>query len=244
VDHFAVALGLALLPALGNFGGGLLAEAVDVSRRVLSYALHVAAGIVLAVIGLELLPKALAGDTPWIPVLAFVAGGAFFIALDAGIGTISARLGHGSEAAGPWVIYAGVALDLFSDGIMIGTGAVISSGLALLLALGQVSADVPEGFAVVANFKEQGVPRAQRLLISAAFAVPILLGATIGYWAVRGQPPIVKFSLLAFTAGVLLTVVIEEIVPEAHEGKESRWAALALVSGFALFALVSAYFGS
>jgi len=134
-------------------------------------------------------------------------------------------------------------MDLFSDGIMIGTGTVVSSSLALLLALGQVTADLPEGFAVIANFKSKGVPRAKRLLIGAAFTVPILLGATIGYWAVRGQPEIVKFTLLAFTGGVLTTVVVEEMVPEAHQGEEARYASLALVGDFALFALVSAYFG-
>lgn len=41
----------------GKFGGGLLAEVVPVSRRLLSLALHAAAGIVLAVVGLELLPR-------------------------------------------------------------------------------------------------------------------------------------------------------------------------------------------
>jgi ZIP family zinc transporter len=39
------------LPAVGNVAGGLLAEMVPVSERVLSLALHLAAGIVLAVVG-------------------------------------------------------------------------------------------------------------------------------------------------------------------------------------------------
>jgi ZIP family zinc transporter len=147
------------------------------------------------------------------------------------------------EGAGPWAIYFGVAVDLFSDGLMIGTGATISFGLGLLLALGQVSADLPEGFATIAAFKRRGVARRTRLLIAAAFAVPVFLGATIGFWAVRDAPEIVKLAVLAFTAGILLTVVIEEIVPEAHEGEEARAAALFLVGGFALFTLIAAYIG-
>ena len=241
MDGYLLALGLALLPAVGNFAGGLAAEVFTVSRKALSYALHLAAGLVLAIVGLELMPPAVEGPMPWVPVLAFVLGGGFFMLVDNGVNALSARMG--GSGAGPWVVYFGVAMDLFSDGIMIGTGAVVSSGLALLLALGQVTADLPEGFAVIANFKSKGVPRAKRLLIAAAFTVPILLGATIGYWGVRGQPEIVKFTLLAFTAGVLTTVVVEEMVPEAHEGEEARYAALALVAGFALFALISAYFG-
>ncbi len=48
--------------------------------------------------------------------------------------------------------------------------------------------------------------------------MPIFLGATVGYWGMRGQPEVYKMMLLTFTAGVLTTlVVIEELIPEAHE---------------------------
>lgn len=65
----------------------------------------------------------------------------------------------------------------------------------------------------------------------------------LGYWAVRGQPEVVKMSLLAFTAGILIPVIVEEALPQAHEGEKARGAALALVGGFALFALLSVYLG-
>lgn len=51
------------------------------------------------------------------------------------------------------MIYFGVAIDLFSDGLMIGTGATIATSLGLPLAIDQIPADVPEGFAVIANFR-------------------------------------------------------------------------------------------
>ncbi len=138
---------------------------------------------------------------------------------------------------------ARVAVDLFSDGVIIGTGSTIAFGLGLLLALGQVPADIPEGFATIATFRAQGVARRTRMLLAASFTVPIVLGATIGYWVVRGQPEGFKLGLLAFTAGILLTVAIEEMVTEAHEGEEPRLASIFLVGGFALFALLSAYLG-
>lgn len=149
----------------------------------------------------------------------------------------------GSENAGPWVLWFGVAIDLLSDGIMIGTGSSIGLGLGLLLALGQTPADIPEGFAAIATFKDRRVPRKKRILLAAAFAIPLFVGVTIGYWAVRGQPEIVKLSLLALTAGVLTTVVVEEVVPESHEGEEVRAATVFFVGGFALFSLLSAYLG-
>lgn len=251
-DYLQV-LALALLPAAGNFAGGLLSEMVPVSPRTLSLALHAAAGIVIAIIGIELMPEALATPQPWFPLLAFTFGGLFAVIVSwvidrmqertrAARGTAqgSADTEAGAEAsAASWAIYFGVAVDLFSDGLMIGAGATLSLGLGLILALGQIPADVPEGFATIAVFNRQGLARWKRLWLSASFAIPILLGATIGFWAVRGAPELVKLSLLAFTAGVLLTVVIEAMMPEAHEEWEGRLGGLFLVGGFALFAVLS-----
>ena len=231
------------MPAAGNFAGGLLAETIRVSKRTLSLALHVAAGVVFGVIGIELIPQALTAEPPWVVLLAFVAGGRFAILMDRFTEFVASRLGGAAAETGPWAIYLGVAVDLFSDGVMIGTGSTIAFGLGLVLALGQVTADIPEGFATIATFKSGGLSRRKRLLLSLSFIVPVFLGATVGYWAVRGQPQLVKLSLLAFTAGILLTVVVEDIIPEAHEKAEARFAALALVGGFALFALVSIYLG-
>ena len=103
--------------------------------------------------------------------------------------------------------------------------------------------DDTEGFATIATFKRQGLSRRARLLLAASFALPIFLGTTVGYWAVRGQPAAVKLALLAFTAGVLLTVTVEEIVPESHQEEDTRLATAALIGGFALFALLASYLG-
>lgn len=238
------AIVLAMLPALGNFAGGVLGEFLPVSQRTLSFALHTAAGIIFAVVAVELIPTAMSGGAPWVMIVAFVGGGLFFLAVDAGIEVAAKRTGRGSEGTGPWAIFFGVAVDLFSDGVMIGAGSTLTFSLGLLLALGQVPADIPEGFATIASFRKQGISRRTRLLLAAAFSVPVLLGATVGYWVVQGQPEGVKLGLLAFTAGVLLTVTVEEMIPEAHVGPDGRWATLGLIGGFALFAYLSSYLGA
>lgn len=245
MDAYLQVLSLALLPAGGNFLGGLLSEAIRVSEKTLSMALHMAAGIVAAVVGIELMPKALEAGPAWAIVLAFVAGGGFYVLLDYFVDRLQARQAGGVQigSGAAWAIFFGVAVDLFSDGVMIGTGSTINVSIGLLLALAQVPADVPEGFATIATFQRIGVPRGRRLLLSGAFAVPILLGATVGFWVLRGQPQFYKMATLAFTAGVLMSVVVEEMVKEAHRGEESRWAAMALVGGFGLFAVITSYFG-
>lgn len=241
MNDYLTVLGLAALPAAGNFLGGVVGEMVDVSERVLSLALHLAVGIVVAVVGLELMPEALTAATPWVPILAFFLGGAVFVLLDRGLGFVQARLGAAPEAAGPMAIYTGVSLDLFSDGVMIGTATVLNPALGLVLALGQVPADIPEGFAAVASFRRARVGRRTRLLLSAAFAIPIFIGATLGFFALRSAPEVATLSVLALTGGALATVVVEEMVPEAHAGETSQLGAIFFTAGFALFAAISVY---
>ncbi len=236
-------MGLAALPALANFLGGGLAEVFRVSGGALSLSLHLAAGIVLAVVGLELMPKALQASPPWVPLLAFVAGGVVFIGLDRSVGYVQARLGGGEQQKGALAIFGGVSMDLFSDGVMIGTGTVLNPALGLLLALGQMPADVPEGFAAVATMRNAGIERRNRLLLAAAFAIPILLGAALGYLALRQAPEILTLSVLALTGGALTAVVVEEMVSEAHEGDTSQLGPVFLTAGFSLFAAISVYLG-
>jgi ZIP family zinc transporter len=243
LEGFALVLALAALPAAGNLLGGLAAETFDVSERALSLALHLAAGIVLAVVGLELMPQALAANPPWVPIAAFVAGGAAFIGLDRAIGYVQARTGAREESKGPLAIFSGVSIDLFSDGVMIGTGTVINPALGLLLALGQVPADIPEGFAAVATLRRAAISRRTRILMALSFAIPIALGATLGYFSLRNAPDLVTLSVLAVTGGALTSVVVEEMLTEAHEGDTSRLGPVALTAGFAIFALVSVYVG-
>ncbi len=204
MGDYLLVLGLAALPAAGNFPGGVLAETFRVSERALRLALHLAAGIVLPVVGLELMPEALRADLPWVPLLAFVGGGAAFIGLDRAIGYVQARIGSGGEKEGSALaIFSGVSLNLFSDGVMIGTGTVLNPSLGFLLAIGQVPADVPEGFAAIATMRGAGISRKRRILAAAAFAVPILLGATLGFFALRDAPEIITLSVLALTGGAL-----------------------------------------
>ena len=238
---FVLVLVLALLPAAGNFLGGLGAELVRGSGVSLSLALHLAAGIVLAVVGLELVPAALAVSPAWVSVLAFAAGGAAFLGVERGIDAIRARLGADEDTTGPLAVFAGVALDLFSDGVMIGTATVLNPALAFLLAIGQVPADIPEGFAAIATLRRAGIARRTRILLAAGFMVPVLVGAALGYLALRSAPELVSAAVLALTGGLLTAVVIEEMVSEAHDGPTSKGGPLALTVGFSIFAVITVY---
>lgn len=242
MEDYLKALLIALLPALGILVGGFLAEVFKLTQRTLSLALHAAAGIILGAVAVELVPEALKVDPPWIPIVALLLGGGFAMLLDRVTDYLNDRLG-GAGGKGSWALFMGVSAELFSDGLMVGTGTTLSLGLGLLLGLAQTPGNIPEGFATVVSFRNKGVPRLRRILLTFAFIIPIFLGVTLGYWGVRGRPEVVQLSLLAFIAGLLLTIAIEEIIPQSHKkGTDSRTATSLLLGGFALFALLSVYF--
>lgn len=102
--------------------------------------LHVAAGIVFGVIAVELAPRAFGGARPWAAALGFVLGGVFYLALEWLVDRLQSASHPGSPAGAPraaggaWMVYAAIAVDLFSDGLLIGAGSAPSLGLALVAA--------------------------------------------------------------------------------------------------------------
>lgn len=240
MDSIWTVLMLAALPAAGNFAGGLLAEFTSTPKRWLNRALHGAAGIIIGVIAVEIMPEALHRLTPWMIALAFFLGGATYVVIEWGVESLQSRSGRGGGTA-MWMIYVAVTVDLFTDGILIGTGSVVSFTLALVLASAQVLADVPEGYATIANMKGSHFGRSKRLLLSAFFAVPVLSAAVIAYYLLREQSEVWQFSVLVFAGGLLTVAMVEDMLSEAHESDEdTHWSVLTFAAGFALFVLVSA----
>jgi zinc transporter, ZIP family len=244
LQDLAMVLALALLPAAGNFGGGLLAEFVSTSGRGLSRALHGAAGIVIAVVAVEIMPGALPVVPGWALTIAFVLGGCFYLAVDAVVDRVQQkRSGTGAESGTAWMIYFAVSMDLFSDGLLIGAGSAASSSLALALAVGQVLADVPEGFATIVNFKNREFARARRIALSASFAIPALTAAALAFLLLREQTQALQMSAVVFTAAPIVIASVEDMLREAHESAEdTRVSVVCFIGGFALFLLVSTLF--
>lgn len=238
--EFGLALVLGLLPAAGNIAGGVIAEFAIVSRKAISLSLHAAAGIVLAVVAVELLPEALEAEPRWLIIAAFAAGGLCFVLIDHVAGLVASSRPEGG-GKGPWMIFIAVAIDLFADGVMVGTGSTVRFTLALMLGLAQLPANMPEGFATIATMRHAGVPRARRILALALLTVAVAAGTAAGYWLLRTQPLEYRMATLAFTAGILTTLVVEEIVPESHQGGEARVAVLYLIGGFVLLMTFASY---
>jgi zinc transporter, ZIP family len=241
MEGYGEVIALSALPAVASVAAGILAERVRASQRLISLALHFAAGAIMALIGIELMPRVLEVEPAWAKVAAFVAGGIAYIILHEILARVRARAGKTGEGTHAWAVYSGMLLDFATDGFIIGTGMAMDRRLGLVLALGAVAAEVPQAFATIAEFDRQQVSRRSRTILAISFAVAVVVSAVLAYWIMEGRDEFWKLVVLSFTAGLLGSLMIEEIVPEAHEERDQRLAVGSFVGGFALVALLSVY---
>ncbi|TFY97465.1 ZIP family metal transporter [Ramlibacter rhizophilus] len=235
-------VGLALLPAVGMVIGSILAEFWRLPPAALGAVLHGAAGVAVAVVSIEMMPRILDDIALWQLVAGFALGAAASILMVKALHRTLRTLKLGSTGA--WGVYLPVAVDLFGDGLMVGIGSAVSSGVGLMLALSQVVANIPGGVVTIANLRDKKVRRAVRIAASASLILPTLVGALAGYWLLRDQGTAWQNTALAFVAGMLLLATIEDLVPEADEPAARRvWTTSGFAIGFIFFAIIALKFG-
>ncbi|MCU0268593.1 MAG: hypothetical protein MUF83_08085 [Acidimicrobiales bacterium] len=229
---------MALLPGVGVAAGGLLAEFAPRSKAWLNWSLHAAAGIVIAIAAVEVFPEALDSLSRWTVGIAFAIGGLAYL----GAQTMVDKRTEGSGRV--WMIFLAVATDLFGDGLLIGAGTAVSADLGITLAIGQIIANIPEGFASLSTFRANDTPRTTRLFATAASLVPAVVAAVIGFLVLRTRPDAWQYSALIAAAGLYTVAAFEDVIHEAHETtSDSRRSTLALIAGFVLFVFISAVLG-
>ena len=237
--EFGTVLALALLPPAGSLIGSLLAENVRTPRWIVGAALHAAAGIAIAVISIELMPRILPTTPTWVMAVAFLMGASMALAL-----ALLARRVRGAGRGRTWMVCVAVVADLSSDGLMTGVGAAVASALGFLIAMSQSVANIPGGFAATASLQQNGVSGKQRLSVAALLVIPAVLSCGLGYWLLRDANPTAQNAALMVIVGLLLVTTSEDVVPEGDASPRlPRWiSTTALASGFVGLALLSTYF--
>lgn len=112
----------------------------------------------------------------------------------------------------------GGATDLFGDGLLIGAGSAVSSGLGPVLAAGQVLADLPEGFAAMSTLRANDVDRRRRLLLSASFLIPVLVAAVLSFLLLLSPPESARTSRSPPSRGAM---AVRHVVPQVRIGTGS-----------------------
>jgi ZIP family zinc transporter len=102
---------------------------------------------------------------------------------------------------------------------------------AITLAIGIGIQNFPEGFAVAIPLRRQGVTRFRSFWYGQLSAVVEPVAAVAGAVAVSVFTPILPYAL-AFAAGAMLFVVVEEVIPETQRDKYTDIATLGFIGGF------------
>ncbi|MFF8649079.1 ZIP family metal transporter [Streptomyces griseoluteus] len=242
---------MAVLVALGAFlmtlAGGWTAQRVTDRRHLV---LGLAGGLMLGVVGLDLLPEALeaAGHKVFgVPaaLVLFVAG--FLLA------HLVERLLAGRQAAhgagehthrAPEVGLTAAAAMVghsFMDGVAIGAAFQIGDGMGVSVALAVIAHDFADGFNTftIASLYGNARKRAVAMLVADACA-PVLgaLSTTLVH-----IPEKLLGGYLGLFGGALLYLAAAEILPEAHHDHPARSTVLCTVAGAAFIWLVVGFSG-
>jgi zinc transporter, ZIP family len=102
---------------------------------------------------------------------------------------------------------------------------------ALVLALGIGIQNFPEGIAVAMPLRRHGVSRFKSFWYGQLSAIVEPLAGVLGAWAVFTFTPILPYAL-AFAAGSMIYVVVEEVIPETQRDKYTDIATLGFILGF------------
>lgn len=102
---------------------------------------------------------------------------------------------------------------------------------AISLAIGIGLQNFPEGIAVSMPLRRMGMSRSQSFLYGQASAMVEPIAGVVGALAVTFFTPILPYAL-AFAAGAMIYVVIEEVVPETQQDQYTDFATLGFVLGF------------
>jgi zinc transporter, ZIP family len=124
----------------------------------------------------------------------------------------------------------GLAVGVLFGGVAEGIpGATIGAAVALAIGIG--IQNFPEGIAVAMPLRRNGVSRGRSFWFGQLSAIVEPIAGVAGALAVIYLQPILPYAL-AFAAGAMIYVVVEEVIPETQRDKYTDIATLGFIGGF------------
>jgi ZIP family zinc transporter len=124
----------------------------------------------------------------------------------------------------------GLAVGVIFGGVAAGMPEATITG-AVTLALGIGIQNFPEGLAVSMPLRRQGISKFKSFWYGQLSAIVEPIAAVIGAIAVSFFTPILPYAL-AFAAGAMIFVVVEEVIPETQRDKYTDISTLGFIGGF------------
>lgn len=249
---------------LTALGAALVFFTKTVHYKLLDAMMGFAAGVMIAASFWSLLVPSIEmaaaqGMIEWLPaVIGFLAGGFFLRICDAYMPHLHIGMPR-EEAEGiptTWrratLLVLAITLHNIPEGLAIGVlfGAA-ASGIdpgsatimgAITLALGIGIQNFPEGVAVSMPLRREGVSRGRSFWYGQLSGIVEPIAAVVGAAAVLMIQPILPYAL-AFAAGAMIYVVVEELIPESQHRGNADIATLGTMLGFSVMMILDVALG-
>lgn len=237
----------------------------SVNQRLLDSMMGFAAGVMIAASFWSLLAPSIdmaeaQGVTIWIPpTIGFLLGGAFLRIADALLPHLhpGARRQEAEGIPTSWrratLLVMAITLHNIPEGLAVGVsfgaaaieldvaaGATLAGAVALSLGIGLQN--FPEGIAVALPLRGEGVSQPRSFWYGQLSGVVEPLSAGLGAVAVVTVRPILPYAL-AFAAGAMIYVVVEELIPESQRHDNTDLATLGVMGGFAVMMVLDVALG-
>jgi ZIP family zinc transporter len=239
--------------AMTAVGAGAVFFFREVNRRLLDAALGFTAGVMIAASFWSLLAPSIAmsadmGLIEWVPPLVgFVAGAMSMRLADWLLPHVHLFAPDGSAEGvrtslhRTALLVLAITLHNIPEGLAVGVafGAVAagvdasSLGAAIALAIGIGLQNLPEGTAVAVPLRREGLSRARSFYYGQLSAWVEPVAGILGAAAVLAMRPILPYAL-AFAAGAMIFVVVEEVIPESQTGGHPDVATAGAILGFSI----------
>ena len=235
----------------------------NVNRRLLDAMLGFSGGVMIAASYWSLLAPAieiaeqLGTLPPYVPAAGgFLLGAGSLWVMDKLIPHLH-LLPTNADAEGPptrWhrsiLLVMAITLHNIPEGLAVGVGfggAVAgiegaSVGAAIALAMGIGIQNFPEGIAVAMPLRGEGLSRRKSFWYGQLSGVVEPVAAVVGAVAVVYAQPILPWAL-AYAAGAMIYVVVEELIPESHAAGNVDLATTSLIGGFTVMMVLDVALG-
>ena len=238
---------------LTALGAGAVFFFREINRKVLDGMLGFAAGVMIAASFWSLLNPAIemaeaAGGVPWVPAtFGFLMGGAFLWLVDKILPHLHVGLptDRAEGVRTGWqrsiLLVLAITLHNIPEGLAVGVAfGAVAAGFpsatlagAVALAIGIGIQNFPEGTAVAVPLRREGMSRLKAFWYGQLSATVEPVAGVIGAAAVLLMRPILPYAL-AFAAGAMIFVVVEELIPEAQQEQNTDIATTGAMLGFAV----------
>lgn len=258
---------LALIATIFTWGLTALGAAMvfffkSIKKYILNAMLGFAAGVMIAASFWSLLKPAIEmqiaeGGIAWLPaVVGFLSGGLFLYATDKILPHLHMGL-KTNEAEGiktTWrrsvLLILAITLHNIPEGLAVGVafGALNENfspaalGGAIALAFGIGLQNFPEGAAVSIPLRREGFSRKKAFWYGQLSGIVEPISGVIGAGLVILVKPLLPYAL-AFAAGAMIFVVVEELIPESQSGHKTDISTLGALLGFTVMMFLDVALG-